>query len=389
MPELQQLPRWLAIDKLKRIFSALDYECRIVGGCVRDIILDHPSKDIDLATPFLPKKIIELLRKSDITAIPTGIKYGTVTAIYEDLKIEITTLRRDTNCQGRDTDVIFTDQWIEDAKRRDFTINAMYMDLDGRVYDYFNSLDDIKKPIVRFIGEPEQRIEEDHLRILRFFRFCARFGIASIDAASLNACVSQKDSLDKLSGERIHVEMLRLLDNQDAQEIIALMAEHGILDKLEIKQLDITQWQKFKVHGSALLKLVMLILVSNVDLQQIRERWRLSNIEHKYITQLLNADIAHDIKSDENKQKIAIYKFGKVLYQDALQLKHNMRLLEDITHLIEFANQYKPPAFPISAQDIMDKGYTDCAIGEKLRDLETAWLDSYFSLSRDELLRSS
>ena len=382
---VSKLPQWLEVKKLQRIFEALDYKCKIVGGCVRDIILGQVSRDIDIATPFPPKKVLELLKQADIKAIPTGIKYGTVTAIYDNLKVEITTLRKDVNCKGRDTEVIFTEQWVEDSKRRDFTINAMYIDLDGLVYDYFGGLTDIKQPLVKFIGKPEERIKEDYLRIFRFFRFCARFGISSIDNVSLDACSSLKEGIDSLSGERIRSEMLRLLESKYSQEIVKFMEEYRILEKIYIKDLNLSEWNTYTLHGNSLLKLAMIILTSKSDLEQIRNRWKLSNTEYKYLLSITTSDIGN-IEKNIKLQKIAIYRLGKDLYMDILQMKQNMRLIEDVTPFVEFAQQYIVPTFPISAQDVMNQGYEGREISKALKHVEQTWIDSCFSISKDDLL---
>ena len=205
-------------------------DTRFVGGAVRDTVLGIDVADVDLATRHAPEDVIDLLRAARIKAVPTGIAHGTITAVLPDgSPIEITTLRRDVATDGRHATVAFTDDWREDAARRDFTINALYADTaTGEIFDYFGGNEDLAAGCVRFIGDPLQRIAEDHLRILRFFRFHARFGDVP-DAAGLGACVARANDLMALSRERIAAELLKLLVAPGAVATLALMVERGIL----------------------------------------------------------------------------------------------------------------------------------------------------------------
>jgi poly(A) polymerase len=201
---------------------------RFVGGAVRDTLLGIPVADIDVATRHAPGEVVELLREAGIRTVPTGIAHGTVTALLEGGPVEVTTLRRDVSTDGRHAVVAFTNDWREDAARRDFTINALYADShSGEIFDYFGGLADLDARHIRFIGDPLQRIAEDHLRILRFFRFLARFGDAP-DPAGLDACTRRANDLMALSRERIADELLKLLVAGDAPRVVALMVERGI-----------------------------------------------------------------------------------------------------------------------------------------------------------------
>ena len=220
---------WRDHSGLKRVVDALGPgNVRIVGGAVRDTLLGIDTADIDLATTHAPEQVADLLEAARIKAVPTGIKHGTITAVASDEVYEVTTLRRDLETDGRHATVAYTDDWREDAARRDFTINALYADpASGELFDYFGGIDDLDARRVRFIGNPLTRIAEDHLRILRFFRFLARFGDAA-DPAGLKACTDRANDLMALSRERIANELLRLLVAPRAPEVVALMLEHGI-----------------------------------------------------------------------------------------------------------------------------------------------------------------
>ncbi|CAN5480968.1 CCA tRNA nucleotidyltransferase [soil metagenome] len=216
------------LDRLCMVLGAGEGRVRFVGGAVRDTLLGIDVADVDLATTHSPDRVIALLKGNDIKAVPTGLAHGTITAILPDGPIEVTTLRCDVETDGRHATVAFTGDWCEDAARRDFTMNALYADpLTGEIFDYFGGRDDLAAGVVRFIGDPLQRIAEDHLRILRFFRFHARFGDA-IDAAGLEACATRANDLMALSRERIAAELLRLLVARHAISVAWVMLAEGI-----------------------------------------------------------------------------------------------------------------------------------------------------------------
>jgi len=224
---------WRARPGMAALLNALGGDeglTRYVGGAVRDDLLGLAASDIDLATRLSPQQVIERLTAAGIKAVPTGIEHGTVTAVSAGLPHEVTTLRRDVATDGRRATVAFTNDWREDAARRDFTINALFADpVGGEVIDFFGGLPDIEARLVRFIGDPLQRIAEDHLRILRFFRFHARFGAGAPDAAALDACADRANDLMALSRERIADELLKLLALPDPAATIGIMLQHSIL----------------------------------------------------------------------------------------------------------------------------------------------------------------
>ena len=205
-------------------------EARVVGGAVRDALAGRPITDIDLATPRTPEQVTKALQEAGIRVVPTGIDHGTVTAVLGERSFEITTLRRDVETDGRHAVVAFTDDWRTDAARRDFTINAMSMARDGEVFDYFGGIADLRAGIVRFVGDPATRIAEDHLRILRYFRFFARYSAGPADAAALAAIRAGASGLGKLSAERVWSELSRILAVPDPRAAVALMADLGVMD---------------------------------------------------------------------------------------------------------------------------------------------------------------
>ena len=225
--------KWRRRRGMKRLLAALGAEqglTRFVGGAVRDDLLGNPISDIDLATRIPPEEVVRKLEAARIKAVPTGIDHGTITAVSDGQPVEITTLRRDVSTDGRRATIAFTDDWKEDAARRDFTINALSADpISGEIFDYFDGLADLQTRHIRFIGDPLQRIAEDHLRILRFFRFHARFGAGDPDQAALAACTARANDLMALSRERIADELLKLLAAADPSPTVAVMLGNAIL----------------------------------------------------------------------------------------------------------------------------------------------------------------
>ena len=223
---------WRSSTGLKRVVEALSGDAegpRIVGGAVRDCLFGLPVSDVDLATPIEPRAVIDRLESAGIKAIPTGIDHGTITAVADGNVFEITTLRRDVSTDGRRATVAFSSDWKEDAARRDFTINALYADPDsGEIFDYFGGLADLENRCLRFIGDADERIAEDHLRILRYFRFLARFGDGKVDDVAIAACAAGASKLMALSRERIASELMKILSLPDPVDAVSLMIEHGI-----------------------------------------------------------------------------------------------------------------------------------------------------------------
>ena len=226
---------WLQQSETKRVFAALaapGIETRAVGGAVRDTLLGLPVSEVDLATTALPEKVIALARGADLKAVPTGIEHGTVTLVAGGVPFEVTTLRRDVETFGRHATVAFTEDWEEDARRRDFTLNALYAGSDGELFDPLGGYADLVAGRVRFIGDAEARIKEDYLRILRFFRFNAYYGKGAFDAEGLAACVRLRDGLDLLSAERVAGELRQLLVAPQAVRAVEALFDYGLLTQL-------------------------------------------------------------------------------------------------------------------------------------------------------------
>ena len=281
---------WLTKGALPQLLAMLNREgeeARVIGGTVRNALLDMPAGDIDVATTALPETVIARVAAQGFKAVPTGIEHGTVTVVVQGHPFEVTTLREDVETFGRKAKVAFGRDWRRDAERRDFTMNALSVGPDGAIYDYVDGLADLDARRVRFIGDPATRIAEDYLRILRFFRFHAAYGHGPPDAPGLAACIAGRDGLDQLSRERVRMELLKLLAAPRAAATLAIMAEAGILvDVLAGVPLiaafaDMVAVEAVVgVASDPIRRLGALAVFVCEDAERLSERLRLSNAEH-------------------------------------------------------------------------------------------------------------
>jgi poly(A) polymerase len=346
---------------------------RYVGGAVRDDLLGLPVSDIDFATRLRPEEVIERLEAAHIKAVPTGIEHGTITAVADGQPAEVTTLRADVATDGRRATVAFTDDWMADASRRDFTINALYADPeDGEVHDYFGGLDDLKAGRVRFIGDPLTRIAEDHLRILRFFRFHARFGKGEPDAAALDACVARANDLMALSRERIADELLKLLALAEPATTVALMIARGILEPVlpEIvgaKRLAalIAAEAEAGFAPDPVRRLSALLPADPETAETIAARLKLSNKARKRIASAADGDLS------ANRQALA-YWVGAESAQDRL-------LLAGRTDDAAALSDWPVPRLPVTGGQLIKRGVPQGPLVAKtLQAIERAWVAAGF-----------
>jgi poly(A) polymerase len=387
---MPSLPKWIPLTDCKKIFSILKRaggECRLVGGCVRDIILQRSHTDIDIATTCMPETVLTALNAKNIKTIPTGLKHGTVTAVLNNRDFEITTLRKDVETDGRHAIVEYTNSWKEDAQRRDFTINSMSMDLEGNLHDYFDGKSDIKSKLVKFVGNPTERIKEDYLRILRYFRFISYFGDKRIDKKSLNACSKLKDGLKTISGERIRVEMFKILSSTHVKEAIKLMHDQDILLSIGIEKLS-DQYLTYDFSSNHLANLATLLRLSSINKKSINSfasLWRLSNKE-KY--RLIQLTFFNQITLDlpNHLQKRCIYKLGGEMYSECITVLNIENPSKNYQHLLNLAMTWDLPKFEINGENITKLGYNGPQVGKILNKLHNMWIESDFELSKEQLL---
>lgn len=343
---------------------------RFVGGCVRNAIMGRAVTDIDIATQMPPQQVIAALNRANIKVVPTGLNHGTVTGVIDGQPFEITTLRQDVETDGRHATVSFTDDWAVDAARRDFTMNALYADITGQVYDpTTRGLPDIQDKRVRFIGEPMARINEDGLRILRFFRFQAWYGGDDIDAQSLAACVALKENIKSLSAERVGQEMLKLLSAPNPSDVINIMQESGIWHVVMGGNANTSRVanvvQDDQRHNLPIDPIIRLAacLGQGTDISQISNALRLSRQQQKRILCLLSP-LSDDLQA-------AVVKSDKVsvLAQYRLTAPIDINVYNDIQN-------WQVPNFPVSGQDLLGMGVAaGPELGMHLEELRQIWID--------------
>ncbi len=364
-------PDRVGLRALARILGSLEGATRLVGGAVRDSLAGEPVKDIDLATKLSPQEVTARLQKARIKAVPTGIAHGTVTAVLSSGPVEVTTLRRDVSTDGRRATIAYTDDWREDAARRDFTINALYADPEtGELFDYFGGESDLAAGLVRFIGEPLQRIAEDHLRILRFFRFHARFGKGAPDAASLKACAERANDLMALSRERIADELLKLLALPRPVETVELMLSHGIFLPVlpEISTATgLAALVAMEESPDAVRRLASLLPANGDVAGAIAKRLKLSKLATKRLVLAAEREDADAV----NPRALA-YRIGLESARDRLMLGNQGNGLADL-------KGWTVPAFPLTGGAIVARGVkAGPEVARLLQATETQWIAEGF-----------
>ncbi len=391
---------WLGRAETARIFAALSADgeqTRAVGGAVRDALLGLPVSDIDFATTLRPEQVMGCARKAGLKAVPTGIAHGTVTVVADGASFEVTTLRRDVETYGRHARVIFTREWAEDARRRDFTLNALYAGADGTVYDPLGGYADLIAGRVRFIGEAEARIEEDYLRILRFFRFNAAYGKGPFDETGLSACIRGRQGLRRLSAERVAGELKRLLVASRALEAVTVMYDAGILcgvlgsaPRLArlTKLIDIETAQQFV--PDAMLRLAALSVFVTDDGPRLASRFRLSNADQAVLSLGGEAPHAGELPNEDAAKRL-LYALGPERYLVRVLIAWADGAASatdpDWSRAANLPARWQAPVFPLRGPDIETLGdFSGPALGAMLRKVEQHWIAGGFVEDRDGLL---
>jgi poly(A) polymerase len=375
--------KWREHRGMARVLDALgagEGMTRYVGGAVRDDLLHLPFSDVDLATRLLPEEVVERLEAAKIRAVPTGIDHGTITAVSSGHPIEVTSLRRDVATDGRRATIAFTDDWQEDAARRDFTINALSADpRTGEVYDYFGGTDDLIARRVRFIGEPLERIAEDHLRILRFFRFHARFGSGEPDADALAACAARANDLMALSRERIADELLKLLAVSGPSPTVTIMLDHAILrpvlpeiESAALERLDVLveTEERAGIPPDPLRRLASLLPQNGEAAGDIAARLKLSNKARKRLV------CAAGMAVPANAQSFA--------YFAGLECAIDRLLLSGEAERAASISQWQSPRLPIAGGVLIERGLEPGPVVAKtLQSIERRWVEEGFPSGSD------
>ncbi|MCW9034992.1 MAG: CCA tRNA nucleotidyltransferase [Alphaproteobacteria bacterium] len=403
---------WMEEPGLKAVVAALTVEgteIRYVGGCVRDSLVGRIVSDVDIATPEPPEKTLQRLEAAEIKAIPTGMAHGTITAVVSGKPFEITTLRKDVETDGRHAVVNFTDNWIEDAARRDFTINALSATVSGEIYDPFGGIDDLATGTIRFVGRAKERIEEDVLRILRFFRFYAYYGRSRPNQDALFACKQLSPNLVNLSGERLRTEFLKLLLAPEPVSALTYMreavlkvvlpevADLGLLRALVWLETSAIKYET--VCPDALRRFTALLKGREVDHKVISDRFRLSNKQQARLGKLMSHEgdnILWNMTEDQCRKEIYLSSPSTVrdliLLNWAKEVSVQAKLPREETDgwvsLVELTENWVAPSFPLTGKDALDMGISaGPAMGKKLKKVEEWWLDGGCRESKEACLR--
>lgn len=364
------------LDRLLDALGAGRGAARFVGGAVRDGLLGLPVNDLDIATTHDPHEVVDRLKAAGIKAVPTGIEHGTITGVLPDGPVEITTLRRDVSTDGRRATIAYTDDWREDAARRDFTINALYADpVTGAISDYFGGVADLRARRLRFIGDPAARIAEDHLRILRYFRFLSRYGGDALDEDAYAACVAAANSLMALSRERVADELLKLLGGASPVHALRLMDQGGlfrpILPEVGSEGVDrvdrlIARESQADVPGSAIRRLAALLPPDPVVADQVGARLKLSNKARKRLAAAL-------VESDAPSPRALAYRIG---IEGAID---RILLSDDAPADAAIIRDWSPPRLPIGGGALIARGLEPGpAVAKALQAVEQQWIEEDF-----------
>jgi tRNA nucleotidyltransferase/poly(A) polymerase len=401
---------WLGREELQQLLEALSAggeEARIAGGAVRNALLAEPVSDVDIATTNQPAETARRAEAAGFKSVPTGAEHGTITVLAGGRPYEVTTLRADVETDGRRAKVRFGRDWKEDAQRRDFTINALYAEADGTVVDLVGGLADIESRTLRFIGEPEDRIREDYLRILRFFRFFAWYGVGRPEAEGLKACARLKEGLDRLSAERVWSELKKLLSAPDPSRALLWMRQAGVLTRVLPES---EKWGIDAIHplvkaerelawaADPLLRLMAIVPPDPERIAALTERLKLSNAEAERLANWARTPPPASALPEDAMAR-QLYRGDRRGFIDRLRLalaSARNRAVEDdkalleaggYARLLEYAESWQKPEFPLRGRDLATLGVeAGPRLGGVLRDLENQWIDEGFRPDRGALL---
>jgi poly(A) polymerase len=377
---------WMNARETRAVFAALG-EARFVGGAVRNALMGEAVADVDIATPLVPLEVEKRLKAAGLGAVHTGIDHGTITAIASGKPFEVTTLRRDVSTDGRRATVAFTDDWKEDAARRDFTMNALYASADGEIFDYFGGEKDLKAGRVRFIGDAAARIREDYLRILRLFRFHAWYGKGELDKEALRASAAEKAGLTKLSGERVQKEMLKLLAADNPVPVLRAMAASGILGEILPAQSDIARLERVVAidndnffPADPVLRLAAML---EGGAGAVAERFKLSNADRDRLVDALSAQERIVSYLSIREVRKLLYRLGPQRFRDLVRLRwaQDPKASNGIQWraLLAMGDAWERPVFPLTGRDVMNAGVPEGpVVGRVLSEVEDWWIDADF-----------
>lgn len=387
---------WLSAPANRAVMDALEAArpggSRYVGGCVRNTLRGLPSDDFDVATQLTPPEVIAALKAARLRAVPTGIEHGTITAVFDSRPVEITTLRRDVETDGRRAVVAFTEDWSEDAARRDFRLNAIYAAPDGTLHEVIpGSIEDALAGRVMFIGDADQRLREDYLRILRFYRFNAWYG-AGFDAGGQAACARQRGGLARIAAERIWKELKRTLAAPDPSGALAAMEEAGVLgevlpDASPALLPALTAAEAAAGLAPDPMRRLMAMMPRRLrEMGELSARLKLSNEESGRLAGWANPAVPHVLGAGDAAGAEAFYRFGAAAVTDRAVIEAASGGAGDLAALLRQAGAWQRPKFPVGGADALAAGLEGPRIGAALAGLEEDWIASGFTLDRRALV---
>jgi tRNA nucleotidyltransferase/poly(A) polymerase len=394
--------KWLREGALPRLLEVLDHggeEARAVGGAVRNALLGMPVHEIDIATTAQPQEVVKRVTAAGFRPVPTGIEHGTVTVVIDGAPFEVTTLRTDIETYGRHARVAFGRDWKVDAERRDFTINAFSASRDGMVHDYVDGFPDLEARRIRFIGDARKRIEEDYLRVLRFFRFHAAYGRGALDAEGLHACIEARGGLEQLSRERVRMEIVKLLAAPGASAVLQAMTDAGILGPLIAGVPNGVHFTAMAAAETALAlpadamrRLAALAVLVAEDAERLSQRLRLSNAEYARLAAMAEGWRKMSPALSELQQRALLYRLGAEIFTDQALLGFARSGAKpedpDWHRLATLPQRWQPPTFPIKAADLMTRGVEKGPrLGAALNAAETAWIAAGFPADPKDIAR--
>lgn len=374
-----ELPESMRAPSVRRVMAALGGgktppQALFVGGAVRNSLMGEPPGDVDIATIFTPDQVTEKLTHAGIKVVPTGIDHGTVTAVADGVPYEITTLRRDVATDGRRAVVAFTDDWAEDAARRDFTMNALYADEDGNVYDPTGQgVADLTARRVRFVGDASTRVAEDYLRILRFFRFYLYYGRGAPDAAAMAACRAGAPHIKNLSRERVTQELLKILAHDQPAPVLALMFNSGVLSDFPVPAYDAALLSR--LEGAC--AMARLFVLSGLTDRDVTSWLVLSNAQKKHLKDMAAAwaFLMARGAADERTIKEIMYRFGREAARDVEAVWRARVNAEPNGKISSLIKEWEIPVFPVTGHDLIAQGISPgVELGARLKELEEAWI---------------
>ncbi len=398
---------WMETDGIKRVLAAITADgkvARFVGGCVRDALLERPVKEVDIATPETPDRVMELLEAAGIKALPTGIEHGTVTAVIGGETYQITTLRRDVSTDGRRATVTFTEDWRVDAERRDFTFNTLSATPDGMIYDYFNGLQDLNDRVIKFVGHAGERIEEDRLRVLRFFRFIGTLGMRTDRKGDLESCIQAAPQLTELSRERIRDEIMKILSSEMHFDVIRMMRNHGILKPIlpeigeptalaRLKWLETTATGLESVRPDPIRRLACVLDTDDEGVESVCQNLVLTNKEKRRLKALHHPGWRADPEISEADFERVLQRLGPEITLDIILIDWAHSLVEAPRQpgghadkwqaLIARTESWEAKVYPLNGHDVMALGIEEGPeVSKHLDAVEAWWEEGGFTADR-------